>query len=148
MVFRFSLQTLLRIRQSREQQQELRLRATNQRVAAVREEIARIDQRIELGRTAQRHRLQTGTIAVELQFERLCAEVLGEHRVRMIKELALREKHRDEERARFEQLRRERETVEALRDRQLLLYQQESRRREQRQLDDLFLLRHQYLRPR
>ena len=148
MAFSFSLQTLLRFRQSREQQQELHLRAANQRVAAVRDEIAKIDLRLQLARTAQLRCLQTGATAVELQFERLCEAVLREHHVRMRKELAQREKSRDEERVRFEQARRERETVEALRDRQLLLYQQEIRRREQRQLDDLFLLRRQYLRQR
>jgi flagellar biosynthesis chaperone FliJ len=40
-----------------------------------------------------------------------------------------------------------RETLESVRDRKLRNYKQEALRREQRELDDLFLLRREFSRP-
>ena len=52
---------------------------------------------------------------------------------------------RDQQQKIFQLARRERETFESLRDHQLHEYERDARRREQRQLDDLFLLRQSYL---
>jgi flagellar export protein FliJ len=53
---------------------------------------------------------------------------------------------RDQQREIFQQARRARETLESVRDRQLLMHQKQAARREQRNMDDLFLLRRNFLR--
>ena len=52
----------------------------------------------------------------------------------------------EEQREIFQQARRAREMLERVRDRQLRVYQKQAARREQRRLDDLFLLQREYLR--
>jgi len=64
----------------------------------------------------------------------------------MQRELVRLQALRDEQQKIFQQARRERETFESLRDRQLREYQREAKRGEQRQQDDLFLMRQAYLR--
>ena len=61
------------------------------------------------------------------------------------RDLARWQNLRDQQQKIFQQARRERETFESLRDHQLHEYERDARRREQRQLDDLFLLRQSYL---
>jgi flagellar biosynthesis chaperone FliJ len=53
---------------------------------------------------------------------------------------------RDQQREVFHQARRAREMLESVRDRQLRGYDRDALRREQRSLDDQFLLRREYLR--
>jgi flagellar biosynthesis chaperone FliJ len=61
-------------------------------------------------------------------------------------QLARLEHLRREQREIFQEARRAREMLERVRDRQLRVYQKEVARREQRGLDDLFLLQREYLR--
>jgi flagellar biosynthesis chaperone FliJ len=61
-------------------------------------------------------------------------------------QLAQSQQLRDQQREIFRRARQARETLESVRDRQLELYKKDAARREQRSLDDLFLLRREYLR--
>jgi flagellar export protein FliJ len=90
--------------------------------------------------------LGSGTTAAELRFTGLCEEVLRQQRIEVIHELARVEAVRDEQQRIFQQARRQRETLESLRKGQLREYNRDAARREQRRLDDLFLLRASYLR--
>jgi len=146
MAFRFPLQSVFHYRQSIEHQQELRLRAANHQVARARHLIAQIETRIEEIRTHQSQELGAGTTAAELRFALHCEAVLGQQRQAMQRELLRLQKLRDEQQNIFQRARRERETFESLRDHQLQEYERDAARREQRQLDELFLLRQAYLR--
>jgi len=146
MAFRFPLEAVLHFRQSLEHQQELRLRAANQLVARVQGLIQQVEVRREEIRSAQVEELAAGTTAVELQFELLCATELVRQRRELEQQLARLKQLREQQREIFYQARRARETLEAVRDQQLRLYQKKAGRRQQRSLDDLFLLRRQYLR--
>ncbi len=146
MAFHFALQAVLHFRQSVEHQQELRLRAANQLVGRARHLMQQMDaQRQEL-HFAQVKKLSLGMSAVELQFELLCETELLRRRRELEQQLARLEQLREQQRALFQQARQARETLEAVRDQQFRLYQKEAARREQRSLDDLFLLRREYLR--
>jgi flagellar export protein FliJ len=144
--FHFSLHAVLHFRESLERQQELRLRAANQQVARVRHLIEQLDARRQELHSAQTKTLSTGMTAVELQFELLCETELLRHRRELEQQLARLEQLRDQQREAFQQARRARETLEAVRDQQLRLYKKETARRQQRGLDELFLLRREYLR--
>jgi len=146
MAFHFPLQAVLHFRQSVEHQQELRLRAANQQVARVRRLIEQIDARLQQTQTRQSQDVSVGTSGAELRFAVLCEANLRQQRQVLHVELARLQKLRDEQQKAFQQARRERETFESLRDHQLHAYQRNAARREQRQLDDLFLMRQAYLR--
>jgi flagellar export protein FliJ len=144
MAFRFSLEAVLRLRQGMEHQQELRLRAAHQQVARVRHGIERIDH--ALGEAEQRSSstLASGTTSAELLFALQSEAALLEHREKLGAELTRLTKLRDQQAEIFRQARRERDTIESLRDQQFREYKRGALRREQRRVDDLFLLRRDY----
>ena len=144
MPFRFPLQSILHYRQSVEHQQELRLRAANQQVGRVRHLIDQLETRRSENQEAQNRRLQSGMTGAELQFELQCESELLRHLWELEQQFARLQRLRDQQREVFRQAREARETLEAIRDRELHSYGKESLRREQRDLDELFLLRRQY----
>jgi flagellar export protein FliJ len=146
MAFHFPLQAILHFRKSIEHQQELRLRAANQRVARVRHVIEHLDGSREELHSKQLEELSAGTTAAELRFELQCDTTLLRHRRELEQQLAGLQQVREQQRETFQRARRARETLESVRDRQLRIYQKEAARHEQRSLDDLFLRRREYLR--
>jgi flagellar export protein FliJ len=146
MAFHFPLHAVLHIRQSIEHQQELRLRAANQRVARVRGLIEHLEGSRQELHSTQSAELSAGTTAAELRFELQCDAELLRHRRELEHQLAGLQQVRDQQREIFQQARRARETLECVRDQKLRLYEKEALRREQRNLDDLFLLRQVLLR--
>lgn len=145
MPFRFSLQAVLHFRQSLEHQQELRLRAANQQVARVRRVLDQHSARVQELHISQARELTAGTTAAELRFAGLCRSALEQQRQELERELKRLQKLRDEQQRLFVEARRQSETVAGLRDRQRHEYELRAARREQRQLDDAFLLRRSYL---
>lgn len=146
MAFHFPLQAVLHLRQSVEHQQELRLRAANQHVARLQHLIEQIELRRQELHSTQTQGLSAGMTAAELRFELLCEAELLRHRRELEPQLLRLQQLREQQREILEQARRARETLESVRDRQLNVYRKEAVRREQRSLDDLFLLRREYLR--
>jgi len=146
MPFRYPLENLLHFRRSLEHQQELRLRIANQQVTRMRRLIEHIEQQIGSLQTRQSRELNAGTTVAELQFNRTCEGVLAQQRLLAERELQRLEQVRDQQNKVFQQARRERETFESLREQQRSEYERNARRREQRQLDELFLLRKTHLR--
>jgi flagellar export protein FliJ len=146
MPFTFPLQAVLHLRQSLEHQQELRLRAANQQVARVRHLLEQMDLHRERLQLLQGNELTAGTTAAEIRFGLVCDGEILRHRRELEQQLLRLQQLRDQQREIFQQARRARETLEGIRDRQLLLYRKQAARREQRNMDDLFLLRRDYLR--
>jgi flagellar export protein FliJ len=146
MAFHFPLQAVFHFRQSVEHQQELRLRAANQQVARVRHALDQIDDRIQQVQVRASHELGVGTTSAEVRFALSSEASLRQQRVDIERELTRWGNLRDQQQKIFQEARRERETFESLRDRQLRQYQREGARRDQRQVDDLFLSRQAYLR--
>jgi flagellar export protein FliJ len=146
MAFRFSLQPLLRFRKSVEHQQELLLQEANHQVARARHQIESVDGCVAEMAAREARELNSGVSAAELQFEDLCRSVLLEHRRQLEKVLAQREDIRVHRSQAFHTARRQREVVDTLRQHQLQLYRHEEKRKEQRYLDELFLLRQEFRR--
>ena len=145
MAFHFPLQAVFHFRQSVEHQQELRLRTANQQVARARRVVEQFDERIRQVQLRQCQELAAGTTAAELRFALTGEAALRLQRQDAERDLARWQNLRDQQQKIFQLARRERETFESLRDHQLHEYERDARRREQRQLDDLFLLRQSYL---
>ncbi len=146
MPFQFPLQAVLHFRQSIEHQHELRLRAANQHVAKVRHLLDQIDERIRQLHTRDSQQLQAGTTSAEMRFAMWGEAVLRQQRQEAENEWVRWQNLRDQQQRVFAHARRERETFESLRDHQLREYKRDRARREQREIDDLFLMRRAYLR--
>jgi flagellar export protein FliJ len=145
MAFNFPLQAVFHFRQSVEHQQELRLRTANQQVARARRVLEQFDERIRQVQLRESQELVEGTTAAEIRFALTAKAALQLQRQDAERDLARWQDLRDQQQKIFQQARRERETFESLRDQQLRAYKRDAARREQRQLDDLFLLRQSYL---
>jgi flagellar export protein FliJ len=145
MVFHFPLQAVFHFRQSVEHQHELRLRTANQQVARARRVVEQFDDRIRQAQLRQANELGAGTTSAELRFALAAEAALHQQRQEAERDLLRRQNLRDQQQKIFQQARRERETFESLRNHQLHDYERAAARREQRQLDDLFLLRQAYL---
>jgi flagellar export protein FliJ len=148
MAFRFSLAALLRFRQSLEHQQELLLQEATQNVLAARQRVEEAGRMLAAMAAENAGKLQAGVTAAELQFDLLCRSLAAERRQALEKQLAVCEKARAQRLQAFQQARQQREAVDALRRRQFELYHEQETRREQRRLDDMFLLRREFLRRR
>jgi len=146
MAFRFPLEAVFHLRQSVERQHELRLGVANQMVAGVRHLLEQFERRIAEIRARERQELSAGTTSAELRFALLSEAALHQRRGEIQRELSRLEALRDQQQEIFRQARRERETFESLRNRCRADYLRDRTRREQRQLDDLYLLRQAYLR--
>ena len=145
MAFHFPLQAVFHFRQSVEHQQELRLRTANQQVARARRVLEQCDERIRQMQLRQSQELGAGTTSAELRFALTGEAAVQLQRQDAERDLARWQTLRDQQQKIFQQARRERETFESLRNHQLREYHRAAARREQRQLDDLFLLRQSYL---
>jgi flagellar export protein FliJ len=146
MAFRFPLEVLLRVRQSLEQQHELRLQEANHGVAMLRQQIEHVHNEMANILTRRRPQFELGISAAELHFDVLCRSVLMERQHILEKQLLDAEALRNTRSQELLQARRQREVMDTLRHHQLQIYQQQESRLDQRRLDDLFLLRRAYLR--
>jgi flagellar export protein FliJ len=146
MPFRFPLQSLLRFRQSVERHEQTQLEIANLKVADMRGKIESLDQSRDLRNESQRHGLKAGLTGAELQFDLLCRHALASYRSDLNKKLAHLEKRRDEQYEVFRSARLQREILESVRDGQLREYRAQKIRRNQRSIDDLILMRREFVR--
>lgn len=144
MPFRFQFESVLHFRQSIEHQQELRLRVANQKVSKARHIIEKNLEALHQNRLFLSEKLARGTDAAEIQFFVAAQTALQLLRRDLERELARLGELRDQQQRMFVQARRERQTLESLRDQKITEYKQELARREQARLDELFLLRRSY----
>ncbi len=145
MAFRFALQSVLHLREGLEHQQELRLRAANQKAAKVRHQIAHAGQQLRGLASVQAQELRAGTTAAELRFAAQCEAQVHRQLRELERQLAVAQRACDQQREIFQQAKRERQKLESVRDQQARSYRKQAARREQRNLDDLFLMRREYL---
>lgn len=96
--------------------------------------------------TQQSLELASTLTGAELQFTRLCGSVLLGQRGGLEKRLVTAQAIRDSRIISFRQARQQREVLETLCQAQAHVYRQNEARQDQRQIDDLLLLRRAYLR--
>jgi len=144
MPFHFTLDGLWRVRQGLERRQELLLLEANLRVAAVQKQIDALDLSAEQARRHLAEQIALGLNASELQFHLLCRAVLLERRDVLTRELNQVRAVRESRAVAFREARRQREALDTIHQQQLQSYLQQELRREQRRLDDMFLLRRAY----
>lgn len=144
MVFHFTLDAVLRFRQSLEDRELLCLQRLLSRRAALLSELEQLHQiSVKLQQGTKQAMLLQPTPAVEIHFAMAQLHALEQQQQLLRQRLCELETTIVEQRSRFEQQRRNREVLETLRERQLRDYRLMQRRREQAQLDELHLLRPQ-----
>ena len=146
MAFRFPLEAVFHFRKSVEHQQELRLRSANQQVARLRRALDQLDEGMRQVHARENQELSVGTTAAELRFALSSEQSIRQQRREVEREMVRLENLRDQQQRIFRQARRERETFESLREQQFREYERGAVRREQRQLDEIFLLRQAFAR--
>jgi flagellar export protein FliJ len=141
MAFRYPFQSILRLRQSLERQEEQRLFAIAATVARLRLELEEFEcSRMEQWRVTSQE-MMAGSSGAVLQFASLCEANAATVRSKLHVELADAEGQRLQQLYVYQHARQKREIFEKLRDRQEENYDREVVRREQKQADDSFLMR-------
>lgn len=141
MAFRFALESLLAVRQSQERQEELRLLALAQQIAQVERELQHLAQQELMMWEQTRQWLREGLAGAEINFEATCALARAERRQVLERARATLEQQRLAQQRAYQRARQAREVLQSLRDRQWESYRILQKRREQRELDELFLRR-------
>jgi flagellar export protein FliJ len=141
MAFRYTLQSLLRLRQSLEHQEEQRLYAAAAVVAQLRAKLEQMErERVSAGRAALQE-IADGTFGATLQFVAACDAAAALNCAKLEIQLAEAERRRLEQLRVYQTARQKREIFEGLRDQQKSVYDQERAHREQELADEAFLLR-------
>jgi flagellar protein FliJ len=142
MPFHFTLQAVLRWRESFERRERQRLEMITREVVKAQQQRDQAKQDRRNALTEFQRKLRDGMNSAELQFE------LATDRARLRRITALSEHHAKLEDLRRRQLevfrkaQQQRKILESLRERQLAAYQLIQSRREQQAMDDRFLLSH------
>jgi flagellar export protein FliJ len=139
MAFRYSLLTILRLRQSRERQEEQKLFSAAGTVTRLRTEIERLEEEHLGVQRANLMCLREGGPAAELQFASECRRAYERLLHQLGGELRIAEARRLEQMKAYRNARQKREVLDGLRERQEAAYNLEWARREQRNADELFL---------
>lgn len=141
MPFQYSLQSVLRLRESFERQEEQRLFAFAAVVARIRAQLEEHDRRHRESRIALLQELSAGSSGAVLQFSSICDAASAVCRKRLLQDLQQAENQRLAQLRVYQSARQKREILEGLRERQEAVYQLEFARREQQRADEFFLLR-------
>jgi flagellar FliJ protein len=142
MAFRFSLQALLRYRESFERREYLRLQFVTREVVRARQQCEQAKQERCRALAEFAKKLGQGMTGAELQFELACDRTRV-RRLAILEEQLL--KHEDLQRRQLDAFRKaqqQHKILENLRDRQFAAYRLVQNRRTQQQLDERFLLLH------
>ena len=141
MAFHFRLQTLLRLRQSLEERERLRLTLILSAINQLRLRCEHLDHDVANAAQDLCKQLAAGMAAADVHLVRLGMISSRRHKEVLLQKItALTEQRHQQERA-FRDAQRKRKILERLRDLQLEAYKREQDRREQQRLDDEFGLR-------
>lgn len=141
MAFRYPLQSLLRLRQSLERQEEQRLFALAAEVALLRAQIEQLHQEdIEL-RRLDLQTIASGSSGALLRFGAICAAASEAAQRRLGLQLQEAEHKRLQQLRVYQAAHQKREILQGLRERQETAYELEVARQEQQTADEAFLMR-------
>ncbi|SRR5260221_2986186 len=141
MSFQFSLEKLLRLRESLEHQEEQRLSLASHNVARILSELTRMDFDFGAAENSWQTAAENLSLTAALRFRAECA--VGYRRVR-VKLLASWEEAKQKRLVhlqRYQDARQKREVLARLRARHQVVYEFEAARRQQQLADETYLLR-------
>lgn len=140
MAFRYTLQSVLRLRVSLERQEELRLFATAAVVARLRAEVELLNQNQLSRRRELIGQLQVGSSGAVLHFAAVCDTAYNAARMKLETQLQEAESRRLAQLRVYQEARQKREILEGLRDRQQTAFDLSFTRHEQQDIDEAYLI--------
>jgi len=141
MAFHFPLEGVLRLRRGQERMERLKLEAIASEQAKARRHLEIMTQQSLESRRSFQERMARETTGSEMQFEDLRVERVAFAKRALETRIVELEKMRLKQVEAYTKARQGREILENLRDKQFEVHRQLLSRREQQQLDDLFLMR-------
>ncbi len=142
MPFRFSLQALLRFRESFERRERLRLQIVTREVVQARQQCEQAKQDRGQGLEELAKKLRQGMTGAELQFELACDRTRVRRLAALKEQLLKLEDLQRRQLDAFRKAQQQRKILDNLRDRQLAAYRLVQNRRTQQLLDERFLILH------
>lgn len=137
MAFRFPLQTLLRLREGMERQEELKLQRVIAMWMQARSELERLFEERQAAWSEAKARLSSSAAASELHFELARDEVIQQRAEILRLRIAELDRMRQQQQLAYQKARQDREILQNLRDRQRERHDVEQNRKEQQSIDDL-----------
>jgi flagellar export protein FliJ len=141
MAFRFSLESIVRLRKSVERQERQKLAQATQRVAGIRAQLTGMDESFMETQRQWRAELANANLTTVLEFgvASEAAYLCARERLQM----ALRNAEREfkDQVQRYRAAKQQHDTFESLRARYRRTYELELQRREQQTIDEMYLLR-------
>jgi flagellar export protein FliJ len=142
MAHRFSLASVLRFRESVEQQEELALRKLQLEAAGVRRSIEQATTEIAIAHQARETAMQQPIPAAQLQAMLHAADAAIERKKKLDATLHKVEEQRAEQMRRYQAAHRDRQMLSDLKDRQQEAHELQQVKTQQKMVDDLFASRH------
>ena len=142
MAFRFSLATVLKLRQSIEDREERALQKVQADIARVHNQIEALNTQIANVRRQCQSTLLELTPAAHLHVLLTQTQSAEDAKKALYQQLQVLEQQRQQQLAIYQAAHRDRETLTNMFDEQRGLYEQDQARREQKTLDDIFMARH------
>jgi flagellar FliJ protein len=141
MAFRFPLASVLRLREIHEQREERILTEILGRVARTREAIAGLDEQIAQTAVQREHNLLERMSGTELHVSYGTVEMLKQRKQTAESQLRQLEQQRDQQIKVYQAAHQARRVLTNMREDQHEAYLYEQARREQKEIDDLFIAR-------
>jgi flagellar export protein FliJ len=141
MAFHFSLEPVLQLKRGQERVERLKLEAIHSEQSQTLTKLNEITLRHFESRRRFQRETAPGVTGSELQFEAAREDAVTRTRVSLEAKLVELEQRRNVQMQVYVKARRSRETFEKLRDRKFEIFRAADVRRQQQQLDDLFLMR-------
>lgn len=145
MAFHFQFETILRLRRGVERMERLKLEAIASEQGQARSQLEIMTAQFFESRRRFQQQMGAEKFAAELQFENTRSESVAAARRALALRISELEKPRLKQVEAYTQARQGREMFENLRTRKFEAYRQMLSRREQQELDDLFLMRRNML---
>jgi flagellar protein FliJ len=141
MAFQFSLEAILHLRRGQERTERLKLETIASEKARAKMLLANMTEQFFESQRRFQQQMGHEKFGAELQFEDARAERVAAARRALETRIAKLEQERLKQLEVYKKAHQNREILENLRARKFDVYRQELSRREQQQLDDLFLMR-------
>jgi flagellar export protein FliJ len=146
MAFHFPLEAILRLRRGQERLERLKLEVIASEQAQARMKLENMTEQYFESRRRFQEQLGHEKFGAELQFEDASAERVAAARRALEMRVAKLEQDRLKQFETYKRAYQSREVLENLRARKFEVYRQAQFRREQQELDDLFLMRQNQIR--
>jgi flagellar export protein FliJ len=143
MAFRFTLASVLAVRESLERREELALMKIQLEMARVRHEIEKVDAELAEAQRIREESMRQPIPAAQLQSMLYAAEAATDRKKKLLAALMELERRRGEQMRTYQTVRRARQVLTDLRAQHLEAWELEQARAQQKMLDDIFVSRNQ-----